>query len=1023
MESPQQSPFSNEQYTVGWISTLPIEMAAAKGMFDEEHGSPQTPSAEADLNAYLLGRIGHFNVVVACLPRDQVGSVSAAVAARDMLSTFPRVRFGLLVGIGAGLPDDDNDIRLGDVVISSDKASGGVVVYDFGKRLADGSFESISTLNRPPRLLSSALVQMEAAHFTRKNHVSHYIDGMLVKYPYMRQRYRRPAQETDRLFRSDYLHVSGSTCKDCDASAEVQRESRLHDDPMIHYGTIATGDSVIKHSPTREELRQKHNAIGLDMEASGLMNNYPCIVIRGISDYADSHKNDHWHAYAAAAAAACAKELLQYVERKKVDIASAAKDVLNEVCEHVSVVRNTLVTEQIRKTLDWITTLDFAVEQRSIIKTPGTGSWFIRSPKFEEWLHGQRCTLFCHGIPGAGKTVMCSIIIDFLEARFQYDANIKVTFLFCSHQPRHDQTVAHLLLCLLRQLACKGGVLSSHIQDLYRMHCHHASASLKDEVISNALAATARSYDKVFIIIDGMDEYHPLKPEEREMLLYELFKLQERSAVNILVTSRFIPEIAHIFKDLPSLEIRACGGDVLSYASSRIPALARGAISQYPEVEDEIKKHLVERVDGMFLLARLHLDHLMGFTTIGQVKEALTSLRSGEEGLSEAYDQAMNRIQSQPHPCRQMAIEILAWLTFSKRALHQSELQHALATRANSCELQAKLIPTTESIVSLCAGLVVCQKPDGIVCLAHYTMKEYLQRSPFVHDAEVTITRKCVAYLSLKVFSEWTCSSTAEYIRRIDEYPFYDYSVKYWGAHAAMALRKASEIQEAIFNFLENECLITTAIQARVIRPSRSDKEFEERAESLRAEFWDRSAASHLRVKGIHLAAFYGLNKIILHYLDTGEDMEVGDSYGYTPLIYAVKVDVFMVELFLANGAEINVTDRDRMSALCYAAAAGNLHLTQILLDEGAEINVHYTSYEDEGSTLLLAQRSGNKEVVRLLLHKASDINFANPCGMTALWAGAYSAVAYSGNEQLVRLLIESGMSASRVWYRRTRTK
>lgn len=331
METLQQSPFSNDQYTVGWISALPIELAAAKGMLDEEYGAPQTPAAEADQNSYLLGKIGSFKVVVVCLPKDQIGSVSAAVVARDMVSTFPKIRIGLLVGIGAGIPDEDNDIRLGDVVISSDKASGGVVVYDFGKRLADGSFQSISTLNRPPRSLGSALVQLEAAHMTRENHISQYIDTMLLKYPFMRKSgYRRPTQDTDRLFEVDYKHSAGRTCDKCDPSKEVSREPRYDEYPVIHYGTIATGDSVIKHAPTREELKQRHNAICLEMEASGLMNNFPCLVIRGISHYADSHKNDRWNAYAAAAAAGCAKEVLQYVQPKEVDMASAANKVLGQ---------------------------------------------------------------------------------------------------------------------------------------------------------------------------------------------------------------------------------------------------------------------------------------------------------------------------------------------------------------------------------------------------------------------------------------------------------------------------------------------------------------------------------------------------------------------------------------------------------------------------------------------------------------------------------------------------------------------
>jgi hypothetical protein len=165
---PACSPYPNNDYTVGWICALPVEMAAAKGMIDEEHGDPQTPPQGADHNTYLLGRIKKFKVVVACLPKDEIGSSSAAAVAKDMIFTFPNIRVGLLVGIGAGIPDyesdDIQDVRLGDVVISSNKENGGVVLYDFGKKLADGSFKSIYWLDRPPRPLRTAISLLEAEH-------------------------------------------------------------------------------------------------------------------------------------------------------------------------------------------------------------------------------------------------------------------------------------------------------------------------------------------------------------------------------------------------------------------------------------------------------------------------------------------------------------------------------------------------------------------------------------------------------------------------------------------------------------------------------------------------------------------------------------------------------------------------------------------------------------------------------------------------------------------------------------------
>jgi nucleoside phosphorylase len=329
-KSPHSS-FGNEEYTVGWICALPIELTAARGMLDEQHGDPQTPPAMADKNTYVLGSMGKFKVVVACLPLDRMGSVSATAVANRMLFTFPNIRVCLLVGIGAGIPDYKNhqDIRLGDVVISSHPETGGVVVYDFGKKLADGSFHSISALNRPPESLTSALGKMKSEHDMHDNKIAEYIDQMLEKYPKMRKKgYFHPGPSFDRLFQPDCPHI-GSSCADCDPSKEVCREERLEEMSVVHYGTIASGNMVVKNASLREEIRAKHGAICLEMEAAGLMNSFPCIVIRGISDYADVHKNDRWQPCAAAAAAACAKEFLEHLQPRAVDGTPAAKEILS----------------------------------------------------------------------------------------------------------------------------------------------------------------------------------------------------------------------------------------------------------------------------------------------------------------------------------------------------------------------------------------------------------------------------------------------------------------------------------------------------------------------------------------------------------------------------------------------------------------------------------------------------------------------------------------------------------------------
>ncbi|KAH8842322.1 hypothetical protein MCOR27_011757 [Pyricularia oryzae] len=116
-----------EEYTVGWVCALPLEMAAAKGMLDQVH--PNLPVQDtADHNSYILGQVQGHNVVIACLPAGIIGMTSAATVAKDMLRTFKSIRFALMVGIGGGIPSGTHDIRLGDIVVSQPTGTSGGVI-------------------------------------------------------------------------------------------------------------------------------------------------------------------------------------------------------------------------------------------------------------------------------------------------------------------------------------------------------------------------------------------------------------------------------------------------------------------------------------------------------------------------------------------------------------------------------------------------------------------------------------------------------------------------------------------------------------------------------------------------------------------------------------------------------------------------------------------------------------------------------------------------------------------------------
>jgi len=319
-------PLSHDDYSVACICPMGVELAPIQAMLDRMH--PSLPTRR-DQNHYTLGEIEGHNIVIAVLP--EIGSNAATTVAIQLLNDFPSIRFGLLVGMGGGVPNEEegvDDIRLGDVVVSkSTDTFGGVVQYDMGKQTPAG-FLCIGALNKPPGILRSAVQGLLARHERENSRISYYLADMVDKFPKMKERYSYPGQAEDRLFKSTYNHEGGHTCNKCDIAKVIQRPHRTFASPYIHYGTIGSANRVVKDGTERDKLKGRAKVLCLEMEAAGLMDSFPCLVIRGICDYADSHKNKKWQPYAAAVAAAYMKELLSVIPPKGVAEASLASPIV-----------------------------------------------------------------------------------------------------------------------------------------------------------------------------------------------------------------------------------------------------------------------------------------------------------------------------------------------------------------------------------------------------------------------------------------------------------------------------------------------------------------------------------------------------------------------------------------------------------------------------------------------------------------------------------------------------------------------
>jgi hypothetical protein len=246
--------------------------------------------------------------------------------------------------------------------------------------------------------------------------------------------------------------------------------------------------------------------------------------------------------------------------------------------------------------LDWLTLINYGPQQSDLInrRQPGTGQWLLDSEVFQTWLNTAKQTLFCPGIPRAGKTILTSIVVEELTIRFFKDPTIGIAYIYCNFQRQDEQKIDDLLASLLKQLAESQSSLPSTVKDLYDRHKTKRTRPSLDE-LSGSLQSVTDFYSRVFIIVDALDE---CEKECRTRLLSKIFRLQEGQKLNFLATSRFIEEITAMFKGSNSLPIIATEKDVQTYLAGQIGRLPSFAQTS-SDLQIKIKAVIAEAANGM----------------------------------------------------------------------------------------------------------------------------------------------------------------------------------------------------------------------------------------------------------------------------------------------------------------------------------------------------------------------------------------------------------------------------------------
>ncbi|KAL0935964.1 ankyrin repeat protein [Colletotrichum truncatum] len=1000
-------------YTVGWICAISTEFVAARAFLDEVHDGP-TEVARNDSNSYALGQLGNHNVVIAVLPDGEYGTTSAAVVARDMLHSFPNIRIGLMVGIGGGAPSSKHDIRHGDIVVSSPRnGTGGVLQYDFGKSIQSQAFQETGFQNQPPTVLRTAVSGLRAMYEADGHQLDEDIKTILGQKPRLRKKYARPQPGSDRLYKSDIVHppdTEGSCAEVCgnDPSQLKQRGERdeYDDNPMVHYGLIGSANQLMKDALLRDKLAAEKNVLCFEMEAAGLMNHFPCLVIRGICDYSDSHKNDEWHGFAAMAAAAYAKDLLRRIPPNKVEAETRVKEVLESLGERLDQIGS--ATGTIRTMVDSMSS-DSHMEKFKIWLSPpdtsnnvnharesrheGTGSWFLNSTIFQEWKLGTLQHLWLHGLPGCGKTVLATTILDHVA---HLNDRVTVDFFF-DFSDATKQKPEDMCRSLAFQLYARRIEARKELDDLFKSHQSNRKQPTT-QMIFECFQKMLQGIEKLCIIVDAVDEC--IKRTELLKWIQSIVSNPNLAHVQFLVTGRSEEEFVRGFKSIFGenncipLEKDSVNADIRSYISARLKESEEfKKWASTPSVLQSIQDEIGHKADGMFRWAACQLDSLEACLDREELQTALKSL---PKDLDATYSRI---IQNIPQHRKNKAIRLLQFLVCADRALTLQEAVDLIAVRIESGGgfNPEDRLPDPEDITRFCPSLITLVEASNFVKarvvlqLAHFSVKEYLLR----HDAErftkigpsITITRTCLTYLT---------SVNKDVVGEIlSQFPLAPYAAEILMQHAKPA-ESLGDVAAAMVCFLQNP----TTLQMWATL-SRSD--------------YPQVIPAVPEASSLYYASEQGLVATVKRLLSTPIDVNAkGGPRGNALCAAMDNREAEIVRMLLENGADANSQGSWYGSILCSAVGSQEKEITKMLLDRGADVNAQDSQF---GNALCVAVVNQDKDIIQMLLDKGADVNARGRNFVNAICV----AVIHQ-NKEIIQMLLDKGadVEAQDGYYRDT---
>ncbi|KAM0218304.1 hypothetical protein ACHAQI_001492 [Fusarium lateritium] len=591
--------------------------------------------------------------------------------------------------------------------------------------------------------------------------------------------------------------------------------------------------------------------------------------------------------------------------------------------------------EEATKIISWISPISFHAKHIDVLERvePGTGTWLLEHDTFKSWLRGDINVLWCPGI-----------------------------------RPSKLHRAAIASRCV------------GTLQPTPEMWTRPTQTQITE--ILQKLAAKLETF---FIVVDALDE---CGESEEDALQFMATVSSLGAHVKVLCTSRFSTTFEEHFNQYEKLQISAQNADITTFLKAQIRQKYRLSrhVRADPKLKDEIVETIIQESQGMFLLAKLHLESLSH--KINR-KEVRLSLKTLPASLNDTYSDALDRIYRQAPEAVDLAEAVLFWVLCAKRTLTILELQQIYATQdlPEDSGLEEDDLPDADILTGVCGGLIMVDSDSKTVRLVHYTAQQYFEQfhSQKLRQSRISITNISLKYLTLPNFSGGICTMDNAMAQRLEEYPFLDYAAKNWGAE----ISKFDEdgLVPAFDRLASSPTALAITSQAFGLHSDRHSN-------------WSQEFPRD--IPALVLAAAFDLPRVLKRMVLMGHDLEGKGTDGDTTLIRAASFGhQENVRALLDLGADKSARDHMNETALQRAAGNGEVDIIRVLLNKEADANVSTSS---DWTALMAAASSGNIEAVRMLVDAGANLMAETVWGDSAL-----SIATRNGQEAIATLLADRG--------------